>query len=76
MFCLLFCQGEKKESGNEVVLDPPLPRRRHHLPPHRLPPHRLHPLLHPVHHTHQATVGRALAVMVSLPLKSVRLLMV
>lgn len=71
-FCLLFIQDGKKRSGNEAVVD--LPRRplpvhpRH--PRHPLPVHPHRPLLHQVHHTHPAAVGVALAVVVSVSLKS------
>lgn len=62
MSSYLICQDEKKQSGNEVVQD--------------LRP--LRPLrpLHQVPRTRQATVGPALAVMVSLTLKSAMFLKV
>lgn len=60
--CLIY-QAEKKQSGNGVALD--LPRLHH---PHPLP----RPLRLPrqVPRTRPATVGPALAAMVSLTLKS------
>lgn len=60
MSSYLICQDKKKQSGNGVVLDLHQPRP--------LPRH-LHPL-HRVPRTRQAIVGPALAVMVSLTLKS------
>lgn len=68
--CLLLIQDEKKRSGNAAVVDLPrlpLPVRRPHLRRPQRRPLR-HPL-HQVHHTHPATVGVALAVVVSVSFK-------
>lgn len=69
MSSYFLCQDEKKQRGNGVALDPPHLRRP--LPRHPHPPHP-----HRVPRTHQAAVGPALAVMVSLTLKSGMLLKV